>query len=39
LELAGQLGRRGVAELLLMMIFGFAAFHLGRLVEGYARKA
>jgi hypothetical protein len=39
LELTGQLGRRGVAELLLIMVFGFAAFHLGRVIEGYARPS
>jgi hypothetical protein len=38
LELSGKLGRRGLAELLLIMIFGFAAFHLGRIIEGYARS-
>ncbi len=38
LELLGKLGRRGLAELLLIMIFGFAAFHLGRYIEGYARQ-
>lgn len=39
LELTGQLGRRGVAELLLIMVFGFAAFHAGRYLEGFARHA
>jgi hypothetical protein len=39
LELTGKLGRRGVAELLLIMVFGFAAFHLGRYLEGLARNA
>ena len=38
LELAGRLGRRGVAELVLIMVFGFAAFHVGRYLEGYARQ-
>ena len=37
LELTGQLGRRGVAELLLMLVAGAAAFMLGRFIEGYAR--
>ena len=37
MELSGQLGRRGVAELLLMLLAGVAAFALGRLLEGYAR--
>jgi hypothetical protein len=39
LELSGQLGRRSVADLLLIMLFGFAAFHLGRYLEGLARAA
>ena len=39
LELTGRLGRRGVAELLLIMVFGFAAFYLGRFIEGYARPS
>ena len=37
MELSGQLGRRGVAELLLMLVVGAAAFALGRFIEGYAR--
>ena len=37
MELSGQLGRRGVAELLLMLVTGAAAFALGRFIEGYAR--
>ena len=37
MELTGQLGRRGVAELLLMLVAGAAAFMLGRFIEGYAR--
>lgn len=37
MELSGQLGRRGVAELLLMLLAGVVAFALGRLLEGYAR--
>ena len=37
MELSGQLGRRGVAELLIMLVAGAAAFGLGRLIEGYAR--
>ena len=37
MELFGQLGRRGVAELLLMLVVGAAAFALGRVIEGYAR--
>lgn len=37
MEFSGQLGRRGVAELLLMLVAGAGAFVLGRLIEGYAR--
>ena len=37
MELSGQLGRSGVAELLLMLVVGAGAFVLGRLIEGYAR--
>ena len=37
MELSGQLGRQGVAELLIMLVAGAAAFALGRLLEGYAR--
>ena len=37
MELTGQLGRQGVAELLIMLVAGAAAFGLGRLLEGYAR--
>lgn len=37
LEVTGRLGRRSVADLLLIMIFGLAAFLLGRLLEGYSR--
>ncbi len=37
MELSGQLGRRGVAELLLMLVVGASAFMLGRFIEGYAR--
>lgn len=36
LELSGALDRDGVADLLLAMTFGFAAFYLGRFLEGYA---
>jgi len=39
LELTGQLGRRSIADLLLIMLFGFAAFHLGRMLEGYTSSA
>ncbi|MDG2207043.1 MAG: hypothetical protein P8K78_03995 [Pirellulales bacterium] len=37
MELSGQLGRQGVAELLIMLVAGAVAFALGRLLEGYAR--
>lgn len=37
LELSGALGRdSGVADLLLMLVFGAVAFALGRFLEGYA---
>ena len=37
LELTGALGRdSGIADMLLMLAFGAAAFTLGRFVEGYA---
>jgi hypothetical protein len=37
LELSGALGREsGVADMLLMLAFGAAAFVLGRFVEGHA---
>ena len=39
LELSGHLGRRGVSEMLLMMVFGCAAFYLGRCLEGLARRS
>ena len=39
LELSGALGREsGVADLLIAMGFGFAAFYTGRIMEGYARS-
>jgi hypothetical protein len=38
LELSHALGRRvGVADMLLMMVFGFSLFYIGRIVEGYSR--
>ncbi len=37
MEISDLLGRQGVAEMLLMLIVGVAAFVLGRLIEGYAR--
>ncbi len=37
LELTGALGRdSGLADMLLMLVFGAAAFTLGRYIEGYA---
>jgi hypothetical protein len=37
LELAGGLDRAfGVSEMVVMLVFGVAAFGIGRLVEGYA---
>jgi hypothetical protein len=37
LELSGALGREsGVADMLLMLVFGAAAFALGRFMEGHA---
>lgn len=38
LEISGTLGRNSVADMLLMLIFGAAAFYLGRYLEGYARS-
>jgi hypothetical protein len=39
LELSGALGREsGVADMLLMLVFGAAAFALGRFIEGYAAR-
>jgi hypothetical protein len=38
LEITGSLGRRSIADLLLIMIFGFAAFHLGRMLEGFSNS-
>ena len=36
-DLTGILGREtGLADMLLMMLFGFAVFYIGRYVEGYA---
>jgi hypothetical protein len=37
MEMSEMLGRRGVAEMLLMLVAGAVAFGLGRLIEGYAR--
>ena len=39
LEFSGRLGRNGLSEMLLMMLFGAAAFQLGRYLEGYTRPS
>ena len=37
MELTGMMGRAfGLSQMLLMMVFGFCAFHLGRQLEGFA---
>lgn len=37
MELTGMMGRAfGLSQMLLMMVFGFSAFHLGRYLEGFA---
>jgi hypothetical protein len=37
LEISGILGRSfGLSQLLIVLAFGFAAFALGRIIEGYA---
>jgi len=39
MQLTGALGRKfGLDSMLLMMLFGIAAFCLGRVVEGYGRS-
>ncbi len=39
MEMSGTLGRdRGVADMLVMMLFGTACFGIGRIVEGYAKR-
>lgn len=39
MELSGTLGRdSGVADMLILMVFGFISFSIGRVLEGYARK-
>ncbi len=38
LEFLGRLGRNGLSEMLLMMLFGATAFYLGRYLEGFARQ-
>jgi hypothetical protein len=39
LELTGRLGGRGVSQMLLMMVFGCAAFYLGRYLEGFGQRS
>jgi hypothetical protein len=39
LEITGQLGRRGVAELLLILLFGSVAFATGRYLEALGRRS
>ena len=37
LELSDSLGRSfGLSQMVIMLVFGFAAFQLGRYLEGYA---
>ncbi len=39
LECSGGLDRSsGVSQMVIMMVFGFAAFWVGRIVEGYASR-
>jgi hypothetical protein len=38
MELTGNLGRKGVSEMVIMLVFGAAAFGVGRIVEGYSRN-
>jgi hypothetical protein len=37
MELTGVLGRKGVSEMVIMLVFGAASFCVGRVIEGYAR--
>ncbi len=40
MEITGQLGRAGgLSQLLIVMVFGFVAFYLGRVLEGYAQRS
>jgi len=37
MELTDGLGRAfGVSDMVVMLVFGFATFYIGRIVEGYA---
>lgn len=37
MELSGMLGRKGVSEMVILLVFGATAFGVGRIVEGYGR--
>jgi hypothetical protein len=37
MEFTGMLGRKGVSEMVILLVFGAAAFGVGRIVEGYSR--
>jgi hypothetical protein len=38
MELTGALGRSfGLSDMVIMLVFGAAAFYIGRYMEGYAR--
>jgi hypothetical protein len=40
LELTQALGRSyGVSDMLVMLVFGFAVFYLGRFLEGYGQRS
>jgi hypothetical protein len=38
MELSGNLGSKGVSEMVILLVFGAAAFGVGRIVEGYGRN-
>ncbi len=38
MEVTGNLGRKGVSEMVILLVFGAAAFGVGRIVEGYGRN-
>ena len=38
MELSGMLGRKGVSEMVILLVFGATAFGVGRIVEGYGRN-
>ncbi|MDP6467417.1 MAG: hypothetical protein QF918_06745 [Pirellulaceae bacterium] len=37
-ELSGILGQKGLRVMVTMLVFGIAAFCVGRIVEGYGRN-